>query len=126
MYTSFSAANPALTPSELIARGVPGRYYQLTGTVVAHSVSRSGETLHFSVRDTVSETAAAAGEVAAPAGKTAVPIDYSGEVPNPFKEGREVIINVEKRGGSYVAERNSLITKCPSKYKTAPPKANPY
>lgn len=112
MYTSFSAANPALSPSQLIAQGVPGRYYELTGTVVAHSVSRSGETLRFSVKDR--------------AGEAAIPVDYTGEVPNPFKEGREVIVNVEKQGGGYVAERNSLITKCPSKYKTAPPKDNPY
>ena len=40
--------------------------------------------------------------------------------PDPFREGREVIVTVEKQGGRYVGERNSLITKCPSKYKTAP------
>ncbi|MHB1537871.1 MAG: cytochrome c maturation protein CcmE [Solirubrobacteraceae bacterium] len=112
IYTSFSAANPALSPSQLVAKGVPGRYYQLTGVVVAHSVSRSGATLRFSVKDR--------------GGVTAIPVDYTGEVPNPFKEGREVIVNVEKQGERYVAERNSLITKCPSKYKTAPPKARPY
>ena len=38
----------------------------------------------------------------------------------PVREGREVIVTVEKQGGRYVGERNSLITKCPSKYKTAP------
>jgi cytochrome c-type biogenesis protein CcmE len=41
-------------------------------------------------------------------------------VPNPFREGREVIVTVEKRGGRYLGEPNSLITKCPSKYKEAP------
>jgi cytochrome c-type biogenesis protein CcmE len=112
MYTSFSAADPALSPSQLVAKGVPGRYYEVTGTVVAHSVKRDGEVLHFSVADR--------------AGETSIPIAYSGEVPNPFREGREVIVTVEKQGGSYVAERNSLITKCPSKYKAAPPKDNPY
>jgi hypothetical protein len=35
-----------------------------------------------------------------------------------------VIVTVEKHGGSYVGERNSLITKCPSKYKTAPASEN--
>jgi hypothetical protein len=32
-----------------------------------------------------------------------------------------VVVTVEKRGANYVGERNSLITKCPSKYKEAPP-----
>ena len=45
---------------------------------------------------------------------------YTGTVPDPFREGREVIVTVEKQGAAYVGERNSLITKCPSKYKTAP------
>jgi cytochrome c-type biogenesis protein CcmE len=48
-------------------------------------------------------------------------VAYRGTVPDPFREGREVIVTVEKRGGQYVGERDSLITKCPSKYRTAPP-----
>jgi cytochrome c-type biogenesis protein CcmE len=107
IYTSFSAASPALTPSQLIHQAQPGRSYLLTGTVVTHSVVRSGEELNFSVADR--------------AGATAVPVAYTGTVPDPFREGREVIVTVEKRGGQYVGERNSLITKCPSKYKEAPP-----
>ena len=107
IYTSFSAASPALTPSQLIHQAQPGRSYLLTGTVVTHSVVHSGEVLNFSVADR--------------AGATAVPGAYTGTVPDPFREGREVIVTVEKRGGQYVGERNSLITKCPSKYKEAPP-----
>jgi cytochrome c-type biogenesis protein CcmE len=107
IYTSFSAASPALTPSQLIHQAQPGRSYLLTGTVVTHSVVRSGEQLNFSVADR--------------AGGAAVPVAYTGTVPDPFREGREVIVSVEKRGGQYVGERNSLITKCPSKYKEAPP-----
>ena len=37
-----------------------------------------------------------------------------------LREGREVIVTVQKQGSRYVGERNSLITKCPSKYKAAP------
>jgi cytochrome c-type biogenesis protein CcmE len=109
IYTSFSAASPALTPSQLVRRALPGRSYQLTGTVVKGSVHREGAFLHFSVEDRV--------------GGTAVPIAYTGTVPDPFREGREVIVTVQKQGGSYVGEENSLITKCPSKYKVAPPSA---
>lgn len=107
IYTSFSAASPALTPSQLIHQAQPGRNYQVTGKVVADSVHRSGGTLDFSVEDRV--------------GGAIVPITYTGAVPDPFREGREVIVTVQKQDGVYVGERDSLITKCPSKYKAAPP-----
>jgi cytochrome c-type biogenesis protein CcmE len=110
IYTSFSAASPALTPSQLIHQAQPGRAYQLTGTVVTGSVHREGAVLDFSVEDR--------------AGGAVVPLAYTGTVPDPFHEGREVIVTVEKQGRRYVGERNSLITKCPSKYKTAPPSEN--
>ena len=57
-------------------------------------------------------------------GGTAIPLSYTGVVPDPFQEGREVIVTVEKQGSRFIGERNSLITKCPSKYKTAPPSEN--
>ena len=107
IYTSFSAASPALTPSQLVRQAQPGRSYQLTGTVVQGSVHREGAVLHFGVEDR--------------AGGTAIPVDYTGSVPDPFREGREVIVTVAKQGGRFVGERDSLITKCPSKYTTAPP-----
>jgi cytochrome c-type biogenesis protein CcmE len=107
IYTSFSAASPALSPSQLVRQAQPGRSYQLTGTVVAHSVHREGSTLDFSVEDRT--------------GGTVIPVAYTGTVPDPFREGREVIVKVERHSGRYIGERNSLITKCPSKFKTAPP-----
>ncbi len=110
IYTSFSAASPALSPSQLVREAQPGRSYQLTGTVVAGSVHRNGSVLDFSVEDR--------------AGGTSVPVAYTGTVPDPFREGREVIVTVEKNSSQYVGERDSLITKCPSKYKTAPPTEN--
>jgi cytochrome c-type biogenesis protein CcmE len=106
IYTSFSAASPALTPSQLLRQAQPGRSYVLTGTVAAGSVRHEGSVLDFAVRDR--------------AGKMSVPLAYTGTVPDPFREGREVIVTVERQGGRYVGERNSLITKCPSKFKTAP------
>jgi cytochrome c-type biogenesis protein CcmE len=107
IYTSFSAASPAFSPSQLLRQAQPGRSYQLTGTVVGHSVHRDGAVLHFAVEDRV--------------GGTTIPLAYTGTVPDPFREGREVIVTVEKQGGQFIGERDSLITKCPSKYKTAPP-----
>ncbi len=109
IYTSFSAASPALTPTQLARTAQPGRTYQVTGTVAAGSVHRQGAVLDFTVEDR-----AKGGPT------TKIPLAYTGTVPDPFREGREVIVTVEKQGGRYVGERNSLITKCPSKYKTAP------
>jgi cytochrome c-type biogenesis protein CcmE len=106
IYTSFSAASPAFTPSQLLRQAQPGRSYQVTGTVVQGSVHRTGAVLDFRVEDR--------------AGGAAIPLAYTGTVPDPFREGREVIVTVQKQGGQFVGERNSLITKCPSKYKTAP------
>jgi cytochrome c-type biogenesis protein CcmE len=110
IYTSFTAASPALTPSQLQTRAHPGQAYQLTGVVVAGSVHRVGSTLDFSVRDRNRRGGA-------------VPIAYSGAVPDPFREGREVIVSVRKQGAGFVGERNSLVTKCPSKYAAAKPGA---
>jgi cytochrome c-type biogenesis protein CcmE len=107
IYTSFSAASPALTPTQLVREAQPGRSYQLTGMVVHGSVHREGAVLHFAVEDRV--------------GGTTIPLAYTGSVPDPFREGREVIVSVQKQGSQYIGERDSLITKCPSKYKTAPP-----
>ncbi len=107
IYTSFSAASPALSPSQLARQAQPGRSYQVTGSVVAGSVHREGSILDFSVEDR--------------AGGTVVPVAYTGTVPDPFREGREVIVTVQKQGGGFLGARDSLITKCPSKYKAASP-----
>ncbi len=102
IYTSFSASTQASTPSDLLANAEPGRSYELTGKVVADSVDKDGERLRFRIRDRD--------------GRESVPVTYSGVVPDPFREGREVIVSGELKQGTFVAERDSLITKCPSKF----------
>jgi cytochrome c-type biogenesis protein CcmE len=107
VYTSFSAGSPAKTPSELLADAADGRSYQLTGKVVDGSIQRDGEGMTFEVRDRE--------------GTAAVPVAYTGAVPDPFREGREIIITVRKgENGSFVGERDSLVTKCPSKFTAEP------
>jgi cytochrome c-type biogenesis protein CcmE len=101
VYTSFSASSEARTPSELLAGAEPGETYQLTGRVEPGYVRREG-TLYFRVRDR--------------AGKASVPVRYAGAVPDPFRAGREVIVDVRKEGDGFVGQRDSLITKCPSKF----------
>src|ERR671922_2970981 len=98
VYTSFSGATEASKPSEV----KPGRSYELTGKVVKGSVSREGDELRFRIRDRD--------------GTASVPVEYTGVVPDPFREGREVIVSGELKQGTFVAERDSLVTKCPSKF----------
>jgi len=102
VYTSFSASTQASTPSEVVSSAEPGRSYELTGKVVDGSVKREGERLRFAVRDRE--------------GSTSVPVSYEGVVPDPFREGREVIVSGKVEGDTFVAERDSLVTKCPSKF----------
>ena len=98
IYTSFSASTEASKPSEI----VPGKSYELTGKVVHGSIQKSGDdALRFRIRDRD--------------GTESVAVAYAGVVPDPFRDGREVIVSVMKNG-TFVAERDSLVTKCPSKF----------
>jgi cytochrome c-type biogenesis protein CcmE len=98
VYTSFSAASEAAKPSEL----EEGKSYEVTGKVVKDTIDRSGDELRFRLRDRD--------------GTASVPVTYTGTVPDPFREGREVIISGRLEDGTFVAERDSLVTKCPSKF----------
>ena len=104
-WTSFTASSQAITPGDLVDAGAPGRAYQLTGKVVA-GYNRDGQALVFGVRDR--DTPAV------------VRVRYRGSVPDPFRAGREVIVTVRRQGGEWIGERDSLITKCPSKFTTDP------
>ena len=101
VYTSFSASSEARSPSQLLSQAEPGKTYQLTGKVVP-GYERNGTVTHFRVRDRT--------------GKVSVPVTYEGVLPDPFRAGREVIVDVRKEGGVFVGEKDSLVTKCPSKF----------
>jgi cytochrome c-type biogenesis protein CcmE len=107
IYTSFSAATDAKQPSQLLRSADAGRSYQLTGKVVQGSVVDSGAVLRFSVRDRNGTG-------------RALPVTYTGEVPDPFRGGREIIVKGTMRGGTFVGQKDSLVTKCPSKFQAAP------
>jgi cytochrome c-type biogenesis protein CcmE len=101
VYTSFSASSEAKTPSTLASSAQPGRSYKLTGKV-APGWERTRYGVDFRVRDR--------------SGTATVPVRYSGVVPDAFRTNREVIVTVRKDGTAFVGERDSLITKCPSKF----------
>jgi cytochrome c-type biogenesis protein CcmE len=99
VYTSFSGATDTRQPSQISE----GARTKVTGKVVPGSVSREGATLRFRVRDRE--------------GPASVPVTYTGVVPDPFRDGREVIVTGTLRDGTFEAEKDSLVTKCPSKFK---------
>ena len=107
VYTSFSAASEARQPSQL-AGAEPGKTYQLTGRVAKGSWQHEGTVHTFAVEDRKG-------------GGPTVDVRYVGQVPDPFREGREIVIDVRKQGATFEGQPDSLVTKCPSKF-TAEPK----
>ena len=105
MYTSFGTATAAKEPSQVLAAG-GGDRYELTGKVVPGSIERDGETLHFRVEDRD--------------GSDSVPVTYQGVVSDTFRGGREVIVKGRLEDGTFEGERDTLTTKCPSKFESKP------
>ena len=101
VYTSLLSSSESVTPSDL-RNAKAGASYTLTGKVVDGSVRTTNGGVDFRVRDRE--------------GSTSVPVSYTGAIPDPFREGREVIVTVRKNGSTFVGERDSLVTKCPSKF----------
>jgi cytochrome c-type biogenesis protein CcmE len=102
VYTSFSSSTEAKQPSELL-NASPDESYDLTGVVLPGSVRHRGPELDFRVADRDDSS-------------VSIPVRYTGEVPDPFRDGREVIVTGKVEDGTFIAERDSLITKCPSKF----------
>ncbi|HEY4280840.1 MAG TPA: cytochrome c maturation protein CcmE [Conexibacter sp.] len=115
VYTSFSAGSDEKTAGQLIDNARAGQTYTLAGTVAPRSVQRQGSgVLYFRVLDPNRRGVSAR-------------IRYTGLVPDPFREGRGVMVKVAVpptglRGTdtTFVAEKDSMVTKCPSKFQTAP------
>ena len=107
VYTSFNASSEAKEPSQLVDAS-PNQTYELTGDVVPGSIHHgSGDQLDFRISDRD--------------GSHPIPVTYTGTVPDPFRDGREVIVTGKYEDGTFVGQRDSLITKCPSKFTTTTP-----
>jgi len=102
LYTSVAGGGtPSLQPSELAGRtGKVG----LSGKVVApvRGSARDDAGMRFRLRDVE--------------GTASVPVVYRGSVPDMFKVGRDIHLEGRLRNGVFVAEPDTLVTKCPSKY----------
>jgi cytochrome c-type biogenesis protein CcmE len=114
VYTSFSAGSDEKTAGQLIQSARAGETYTLAGTVAPGSVRRGDGVLWFSVLDPNRPG-------------TAARVRYTGLVPDPFREGRGVMVKVQLgrsgldgAGTTFVGEKDSMVTKCPSKFQVAP------
>jgi len=105
-YTSFAGASAAVEPSRLLASAEAGRTYEVTGVVKRGTWRRDGTRHRFELKDRK--------------GRGSIPIVYEGVMPDPFREGREIMVDVQKRGRTFVGVKDSLITKCPSKFEAEP------
>lgn len=102
VWVSFDTGRSQLLPSEALAQ-TPDEPFELGGTVVEGSLKETGAGLRFAIKD--------------PNGPAQIPVEYSGSVPDPFREGREVLVDGELKDGRFVGEPNTMTTKCPSKFK---------
>ncbi len=105
LYTSIAGGGtPSLQPSQL-----PGHRGTVTlgGKVVGPVTGNAHDTpLRFRIRD--------------PKGTASVPVVYHGTVPDLFKVGRDVEVDGKLvKDRTFVANDNTLLTKCPSKYAPA-------
>ena len=108
LYTSIAGGGtPSLQPGQL-----DGRNGEVTlgGIVVGTPTGNAHDTpLRFRLKDRH--------------GSATVPVRYWGSVPDLFRAGREIAVTGALRNGTFVAQRNTLVTKCPSKYQAAKKKA---
>jgi cytochrome c-type biogenesis protein CcmE len=105
VYTSFTASTEAKEPTQLLG-AAPGTSYDMTGKVVPGSVQHRGAGIAFRVADREG-------------GGRSIPVTYTGTIPDPFRGGREIVLTGEVKDGTFVGERDTLVTKCPSKFTTA-------
>jgi cytochrome c-type biogenesis protein CcmE len=102
LVTSFGTATAAKSPSQILASGGGGPY-ELTGKVVPGSIRHAGAKLLFRVSDR--------------SGTQSVPVAYQGIVSDTFRDGREIIVKGSLQHGTFVGQRDTLTTKCPSKFQ---------
>ncbi|MEX2645884.1 MAG: cytochrome c maturation protein CcmE [Gaiellaceae bacterium] len=106
LYTSIAGGTTAsVQPSQLAGKDGP---VQLAGKVVG-PIERQGRTLRFRLRDVE--------------GTAVVRVVYTGSVSDQFRVGRDVYLRGRLANGVFVGEKDSLVTKCPSKYVPKPESA---
>jgi cytochrome c-type biogenesis protein CcmE len=103
LYTSIAGGGtPFVEPSGLA--GKEGKVTLVGVVQPGYKGDSYGQGLRFRLKDRKD-----------PSSRT-VTVLYTGSLSDQFRGGREVSVKGELRNGIFVAEKNSLVTKCPSKY----------
>ena len=101
VYVALAGGTPSIQPSQLKGRtGEVALVGKVVGTPRGDAHAAHG--LRFDLQDVK--------------GGASVPVVYRGTVPDQFKTGRELRLQGRLRSGVFVADRDSMRTKCPSKY----------
>ena len=108
-YTSFSASTEAKTPEPA------------AGQLAAARADLPARPARSSRLQPARRTRRTSGYATA-TGTESVPVTLRRPLPDPFRAGREVVVDVRKQGAVYVGQKGSLVTKCPSKFTAAQPK----
>ena len=105
LYVSIAGSRTAqFAPSEVAGhKGNVSLVGRVVGSVQGAGYAKDG--LRFHVRDVK--------------GTASVPVVYHGSVPDQFKLGRHVVVDGRYTHGTFVAKKDTLVTKCPSKYAPA-------
>jgi cytochrome c-type biogenesis protein CcmE len=102
VYTAIAGGGVStISPSQLSSH--PGKVQiigAVVGPVTGDSYAPGGK--HFKLRDI--------------GGKATVPVVYTGDIGALFKVKQHIMVTGRIRNGVFVADRNSMLTKCPSKY----------
>jgi cytochrome c-type biogenesis protein CcmE len=101
LYVSVAGGTPSIQPSQLPDhKGNVALVGKVVGTPEGDGHAASG--LRFDLQDVK--------------GSATVPVVYRGSVPDQFKTGRELRLEGRLENGVFVAKKDSMRTKCPSKY----------
>jgi cytochrome c-type biogenesis protein CcmE len=101
LYVSIAGGTPSIQPSQLPDhKGNVALVGKVVGTPEGDGHAANG--LRFDLQDVK--------------GSASVPVVYRGSVPDQFKTGRELRLEGRLANGVFVAKKDSMRTKCPSKY----------
>ncbi len=99
--------------AELTTGQYDGKNVKVGGRVVDGTITRDDAGVHFTIKDLTGKT-------------DTVEVVYSGQMPNTFDDGVDVVVIGKYAAGDKVITADQLQTKCPSKYKgQASPSAQP-
>lgn len=90
--------------SELTTGQYDGQNVKVGGRVVDGTIDRDAEGVHFMIQDLTGKS-------------DAVKVSYSGQMPNTFDAGVDVVVIGKYASSGTVITADQLQTKCPSKYE---------